>query len=119
MTTSAAMQSTMPIRRILIQPCLPASQPESGAANTPISAGGARNRSAEVAASRPKPTFESWLSSTTVKLITAKTPDRVRMVVAITGHTWRERRCSMAISGVTRFFSTNQKATSETTVPAR
>ena len=54
-----------------------------------------------------------------MKLITANTLDRVSTVTAMTGHTWRERRCCTATSGVRRRFSIATKASSAKTVPAR
>lgn len=74
-----------PTRRMLIQPIRAASHPANGAAARPMAAGGARNISALVAAFMPKPTSVFWLSMTTVKLMTAKTLDRVSTVVAMTG----------------------------------
>lgn len=99
-TISAAMHRTRPTRSTGIQPDLVASQPDSGAAKTPMTAAGVRYNSADWEADRPYPVPVFWLMMTTVKLMTANTPASTITVVAMTGQTWRERRCSTAIRGV-------------------
>jgi DNA-binding MarR family transcriptional regulator len=56
-------------------------------------------------------TKSSLLTCLAVKLMAANTPVRVARVVVTIGHTWRDFKCLMVMSGLARCFSTNQKIT--------
>src|SRR5215469_15213148 len=104
-----ATVSTSPIHIRRRQPARGAIQPVRGAARTPIAAAGDRNSNEDAVADMPKPASGSWLNTTTVKLMAAKTPVSVATVVATIGQIWRDFRCFVLMSAWARHFSTYQK----------